>query len=321
MSHLVIVGAGPVGSGIATALTQRGDEVTVLTRSGSGPKRPGVRLLAVDASDAQAVAFAAEGAATIFNCANPRYHRWACEWPPIHRSLMQAARQTGAVVVMMDNLYAFGPNTTMPMREDSPMCATGTKGAVRASMAKELLQAHADGQLRATLARASDFFGPTVRGASLGERVIPKLIAGKKVSVLGSLDTPHSSSYMPDVVRTMITIAGDERAWGKPWQVPNAPATTQRQTLQALATAAGQPLKVATIPYVALQALGLFVPLMRELKETWYQFSDPFVTDSTLTEQTFGLTATPLAEAAEETIAWWRASSSDSGARASLTPT
>jgi nucleoside-diphosphate-sugar epimerase len=106
------------------------------------------------------------------------------------------------------------------------MNAQGPKGSVRRRMADDLLAGHAAGRFRATLARASDFYGPEVKGAALGERVVPKVIAGKKVSLLGSLDVPHSVSYMPDVVRTLVTIATDERAWGKPWHVPNAPRHT-----------------------------------------------------------------------------------------------
>ena len=307
MSHHVVIGAGPVGGGVARSLAAAGTPVTVVTRSGSGPDHPLVTRLAADASDADALSRAADGAAALYNCANPPYHRWPTDWPPMHRAMMTAAEKTGAVLVMMDNLYAFGPGASMPMREGDPMRATGHKGAMRATMARELLAAHAEGRLRATLARASDFYGPEVLGAALGERVVPKVIAGKNVSVLGSLDVPHSLSYMPDVVRTLVTIAADERAFGRPWHVPNAPATTQREAIEQFAKAAGTTAKAGTVPKAALSALGLFVPAMRELKETWYQFAEPFVTDSTLTEQTFGLTATPLAEGAAATVAWWRA--------------
>ena len=133
-----------------------------------------------------------------------------------------------------------------------------------------------------------------------------EVIAGKKASLLGGLDVPHSLSYMPDVVSTLVTIANDERAWGKAWHVPNAPATTQRETVEAFAHAAGTTAKVGAVPKVALSVLGVAVPMMRELKETWHQWADPWVTDSTLTEQTFGLRATSLEEGAAATVAWWR---------------
>ena len=307
MNHHVVIGAGPVGSGVAALLAQRGTPVTVITRSGSGPDHPLITRVKADAADTEALVRAATGAAAIYNCANPPYHRWPMEWPPIHRALLVAAERTGAVLVMMDNLYGFGAGSTMPMREDDALNATGEKGAVRATMAREVLAAHASGRLRATLARASDFYGPQVLGSALGERVLPKVLAGKKVSVLGSLDIPHSISFMPDVVETLVTIATDERAWGKPWHVPNSPAVSQREHVQALAAAATTTVAVSAVPRIAISALGLFSPMMRGLKETWYQFAEPWVTDSTLTEQTFRLTATPLAEGAEATIAWWRA--------------
>jgi nucleoside-diphosphate-sugar epimerase len=135
---------------------------------------------------------------------------------------------------------------------------------------------------------------------------MPKVLAGRKVSVLGRTDLPHSMSYMPDVVRTLVTIADDERAWGRAWHVPNAPARTQAQMVQALAAAAGTTVKVGTVPAVALRMLGLFNPTIKGLRETEYQFSRPFVTDSTLTERTLGLTATSVEEAAAATVAWWR---------------
>jgi nucleoside-diphosphate-sugar epimerase len=310
VNHHVVIGAGPVGAGVATLLAQRGTPVTIITRSGSGPEHPLITTCKGDAADAALLTKASIGAAAIYNCANPPYHRWPIDWPPMHQAIMSAAETTGAVLVMIDNLYAFGPGSAMPMRENDTMNATGDKGAVRARMAADLLAGHAAGRFRATFARASDFYGPAVEGAAMGDRVIPNVIAGKKVSLLGALDVPHSISYMPDVVRTLVTIADDERAWGKAWQVPNAPAVTQRQTVAAFAAAAGTTAKVSAVPKFALKALGLFSPMMKALQETWYQFAEPWVTDSTLTEQTFGLQATPLAEGAAATVAWWRANGS-----------
>jgi len=305
--HVVVVGSGPVGAGVALRHAERGTRVTVLTRRGTGPDHALVARHAGDAADADVLSTLANDASAIFNCANPAYHRWDTEWPPIHRALMTAAERSGAVLVMTDNLYCFGPDGTMPMREGDPMRATGTKGAVRARMAQDLLDAHAAGRLRATLARASDFYGPTVLGAVLGERVMPKVLAGKKVGLLGRVDVPHSMSYMPDVVTTLVTIAGDERAWGRPWHVPNAPALTQREAVAALASAAGTSATATTVPKAAVRALGLFNPMMKELMETWYQFAEPWITDSTLTEHTFGLIPTGFEEGAAATVNWWRA--------------
>jgi nucleoside-diphosphate-sugar epimerase len=306
MQHHLVLGSGPVGSGIAQLLADQGSPVTVFTRSGTGPVHPSITLAKGDAVDAAAIARHAEGAATIFNCANPPYHRWGTDWPPMHQAIITAAERTGAVVVMMDNLYAFGADRPMPMKPTDPLLATGEKGSVRARMATELLAAHAAGRLRATLARASDFYGPGVIDSSFGDRVVPRVLAGKKVSVLGRVDVPHSVTYMPDVVTTMVTIGTDERAWGQAWHVPSAPAVSQRDAVQALAKAAGTTVQVGSVPNLALTVGGLFNPSLKALKEVLYQFEKPWVIDASLTEQTFDLAATPLADGAAATVAWWR---------------
>jgi len=303
--HLV-VGAGPVGSTTAIRLAELGHHVTVLTRSGSGPEHEGIELAKGDASDVDTLTGLLDGTGALVNAANPAYHRWPQDWPPLHQAMCSAAERTGALLVVMDNLYAFGAGASMPMREDSPMHPTGHKGAVRADMATSLLNAHAEGRLRAALVRASDFYGPHVRDSAFAERVVPRVMAGKKVSLLGSLDAPHSISYMPDVASTIVAVITSPRAAGRSWLVPNAPAMTQREIVEAFAHAAGTSAKVSTVPRFAITVGGIVVPLFRELKETWHQFAEPWITDSARTETELGLTATPLIEGAAATVDWWR---------------
>jgi nucleoside-diphosphate-sugar epimerase len=218
-----------------------------------------------------------------------------------------AAERSGALLVVMDNLYAFGASAAMPMRENTPLNPSGNKGAVRAEMATSLLEAHAAGRMRAALVRASDFYGPQVKDSAFGERVVPRVIAGKKVSMLGSLDVPHSVTYMPDVADTIAAVITTPAAAGRTWLVPNAPAVAQRQVVEALARAAGTKARVSAVPHIAITLGGLVVPLFRELKETWYQFADPWTTDSTVTESELGVAPTSLDDGATATVAWWRA--------------
>ena len=70
MEHQVVVGAGPVGSGVATLLAEQGVEVTVITRSGSGPKHAAITLAKGDASDADMLAARASGASATRKAGN-----------------------------------------------------------------------------------------------------------------------------------------------------------------------------------------------------------------------------------------------------------
>jgi hypothetical protein len=51
---------------------------------------------------------------------------------------------------------------------------------------------------------------------------------------------------------------------------------------------------------------GLFIPGAREAVEMMYEFEKPFVVDSGKFERVFGVAATPMAEAINATVAWYR---------------
>lgn len=304
MSTHAIIGAGPVGSAVAILLAESGHEVRVITRSGSGPDHPGIRRIGADGTDTAALRAATAGADVVFNCANPRYHRWATDWPPLAASILAAAESAGAGLVITGNLYGYGP-VDRPMRPADPLAATSSRGRVRAAMWADALAAHRAGRVRVTEARASDFFGPDVsESGGLIQRVLPAVLGGKRARVVGDPDAAHTYTYVPDVARTMIALAADDRAWGRAWHVPSPTTGTTRQFLAALAAAAGAPApRVSSVPGWVVGALGAVMPPMRGMDEQLYQFERPFELDWSETTATFGIDATPLAEAAAATVA------------------
>jgi len=298
----VIVGAGAVGSATAAVLAEDGHRVRVVSRRGTGPQRAGIELVAADATDGESLRRIVDGAAAVYDCANPPYQSWATQWPPLAASLLAVAEATGAVLVTMSNLYGYGP-VDHPMVETDPLAATGTKGRVRAAMWQDAADAHRAGRVRATEARASDFIGPGLTTTSHLGRALPRLLGGRTVRVLGDPDAPHSWTYVPDVARTLAVLGTDERAWGRPWHVPTNPALSQRELIEAACRAAGvEPVAVRPLPRPLLRALGVAVPMLRELREVEYQFSAPFVVDSAVATATFGLHPTPMAEALDRIV-------------------
>ncbi|MGP3689552.1 NAD-dependent epimerase/dehydratase family protein [Streptomyces sp. IBSNAI002] len=302
----VVAGFGPAGAATARLLARQGHAVRVVTRSGRSPE-PGIEHIALDAKDPGRLTEAVKGAVALYGCAAPPYHRWASEWPPLAASLCAAAEATGAVLVMLGNLYGYGP-VDGPMTEELPLAATGPKGRVRAAAWERVRQLHEQGRIRAVEVRASDFFGPGVTdGGHLAARVLPPLLRGKPVSVLGDPDAPHSWTYLPDVAAALAGVAGEERAWGRPWHVPTEPALPVREMVGRLAARAGTaPVAVRGLPPAVLAVGGLFSPLLRELKEVRYQFDRPFVVDSSAYEAAFEVRATPVAEQVGATVDWWR---------------
>jgi len=300
-----VAGAGPVGRALALQLADSGHRVTLVTRSGSGPEHPGIDRVALDVASTEALMQAVPQAAAIYNCVNPPYHRWPQEWPPMATSFLSYAERTGAVLVTCSNLYGYGPKSA-PLVETMPLDSAGTKGRIRADMWLQAKALNDAGRIRATEVRGSDYITPSDQ-SGMGDRVVPRILAGKGVQVLGSADQPHTWTSPKDVARLMAIIAQDSRAWGAAWHVPSNPARTQREAVNDLADAAGVAhVKVSTIPAVAVRALGLVNPLIRELKETDYQFRASFVLDDTAARTTFGMSPTPWSEMLAEQVAAYR---------------
>jgi nucleoside-diphosphate-sugar epimerase len=299
----VIVGAGPIGSGTALRLADAGHRVVVVTRSGSGPEHAGIELVAADAADQARLTEIAVGAHAIYNCANPPYHRWATDWPPLAASLLGAAETTGARLVTMSNLYLYAADSS-PMRASDPLDPPSKKGAIRVQMWKDALAAHEAGRVSVTEARASDYFGPGLgQNGHFGDRVMPKLIAGKSVSVIGRSDVAHSWSYVGDVCDTLVVLGTDDRALGRAWHVPTHPPMSAQQLADEVSRVAGYgAATVKTMPNVALKLAGVFSKPIREIGEMLYQFTAPFELDSSDTTATFGLEATPLSVQIDATI-------------------
>ena len=306
----LVIGAGVIGSRVARMLAEQGHRVSVVSRRGSGPA--GVTHRAADAADAKAMTRLAEGAAVVYNCVNPAYHRWPADWPPIAASLLGAAERSGAVLVTLSNLYGYGPaerslevsayDRAHPMTEATPLAATGRKGQVRARVWQDALAAHQAGRVRVAEVRASDFVGPGAESA-LGERIVRRVRLGKSVSVLGNADRPHTWSFTEDVAKMLVVAGTDPRAWGRAWHVPSNEPRSQRQVIDDFVQAAGvRQVGVGTLPPVLLHGMGLVWPLMRELRETEYQFRDDFVMDSSAAQATFGLKPTPWEEVVTVTV-------------------
>jgi len=302
----VIFGTGAMGMSVMDALVGKGKRVRMVNRSGRARVPEGVKVVGGDATDEAFAREVSDGASVVYFALNPPYDKWPELFPRLQAGVLEGAASAGARLIAMENLYMYGPTEGRPLTEDLPYAPNTRKGAVRAKMSEELMEAHSSGRVRVAIGRASDAFGPRVLVSAAGEQVFGRAVEGKSAQLAGDPDQPHTYSYVPDIGRGLTILGEREEALGQVWHLPSPETLTTRQFVEMIFEEVGKPARIQAAPKILLRAMGLFNPGIRETIEMLYEFEEPFVVDHSKFEEAFGEQATPLKSAIGETVRWYR---------------
>jgi nucleoside-diphosphate-sugar epimerase len=304
----VVLGAGPLGRSVTVELVRRGRTVRVISRSGLMAEAPrGAELIGGDLYDPAFVRDNTRGASVVYQCAQPHYNQWPAKFPPLQDSILEGLAGSRTKLVIAENLYMYGDTDGRPLTEDLPYAAHTRKGRVRAAMSESAIAAHQAGKVRVAIGRGSDFYGPWVHDSSYGDRVFYSALSGKTASFAGRLDQPHTVTYIADFGKGLVILGEREDALGQAWHISNdRPSITQGEFARLVFEQLGLPLKASGMGKGMLRLGGIFVPAAREVIEMMYEFEKPFIVDSSRFELTFEVKPTPLPEAIQATLAWYR---------------
>ena len=304
----VVFGAGQIGAPLAERLVDAGHEVRVVRRSPGTPPA-GATLRTGDAGDATFVDEAVRGASVVYHCMNPPYSVgiWAHTLPKWRAAISAAAARAGARVVLLDNVYMLGRPNGQELSENSPIAPCSRKGEIRAREWQAWLAAHHKGDIQMVCGRGSDFYGPGATESYFGDAFMPKALGSGVAQTLTRLDTPHTYHYTLDVAAGLAQLgAAPDADTGRWWMLPAAPAASTQAMLDLIGERLGQKLRVQALPTLAIRGLSLFVPILRELGEMGYQWSEPFVADDRAFRTRFSATATPLEQGVAAMVDWAR---------------
>jgi nucleoside-diphosphate-sugar epimerase len=301
----VIFGTGPLGLAVARHLTAVGKQVRLVNRSGYAPAPQGAEVVASDATDLATARMVCEGADVVYHCATGAYGRWAQSLPPLMNGIIEGASAAHAKLVYGDNLYAYGP-VDGPLTEDLPYRPIGLNTRVRADVANTLMGAHVAGRVRATIGRASDFYGPYARQSTAGDGIFAHALAGKGAQVLGDVNTPHTFTFIDDFALGLVTLAEHDAALGEVWHIPSAETITTRRFVEMVFAKLQRPASLRPAPKLAITLLAFVVPAMAAVKETSYQRERPWVVDHSKFSRAFGSRPTPHEQAISLTLDWFR---------------
>jgi nucleoside-diphosphate-sugar epimerase len=297
----VILGTGPLGMSVMRELVAREEPVRMISFNGRASVPQGVRLERSDLMDQAQAKENMKGAKVIFQCAQPPYHKWSEQFIPFQDNIISGAIAAGAKLVVAENMYMYG-RVQGGIHESLPYTAITKKGQVRAAMSRTLSKLYQDGSLQVTMGRGADFFGPNVHNSSVGSRLFHSIAKGKACTVLGNPDKKHTYTFIDDFGKALVVLSAHEDAFGQVWHVPNADTVTTREFIERAYRIAGFPAAMRTMGKGMLRLGGLFIPAARESIEMLYQFEEDFIVESFKFTERFGVAATPLEYALEQTL-------------------
>lgn len=301
-----ILGAGgAIGTPLAKALTEYTTDIRLVSRD---PEKvnPGDQLLAADLLNPEGLEKAVRGSDVVYVTVGfpYSYKVWQKTWPPFIDRLLDLCEAEDCKLVFFDNIYMYDKEYLEGMTEDTLIRPPSKKGQVRAGLAKQIMARASAGRVQALIARAADFYGPSIQNTSLlTETVFKPLSEGKTANWMASDKMPHSFTYTPDAGRATALLGNTERAYGKVWHLPTAAdPPTGKEWVEAIAREMKVKPKYRVVSKTMVRILGWFMPVMRESVEMMYQYDRPYIFDSSKFEDEFGITPTPYAEGIREII-------------------
>ena len=300
--------AGAIGRSLAVALRAAGLPYRVVGRNEDSLRRafgadPLAEIVAWDPDSPASVRAAAAGVDTLVYMVGVDYWRFALH-PELMRKTLDGAVAAGVRhIVLIGTVYPYGRAQGLPVREDHPRAPHTFKGRMRKAQEDLLMQAHAEGRIRATVLRLPDFYGPGVE-SSLLHRAALAAVRGGVAELIGPIDRPHEFVFVPDVGPVVLRLAQTPAAFGRIWHLGGAGVTTQRELVAEMARQTGRPPRLRVVGKTLLRLLGLFNPVLRELVEMNYLLSEPLIMDDSALQRLIGpIAKTPYADGLRQTLA------------------
>ncbi|MFS8931495.1 NAD-dependent epimerase/dehydratase family protein [Cupriavidus taiwanensis] len=309
MSRIALFGAaGVIGQSIASALRSQGRAYRVVGRNDASLREafgadPLAEIVTWNPDSPASVRAAADGVDTLIYMVGVDYWQFDLH-PKLMRQTLDGAVAAGVrQLILIGTVYPYGRAGSNPVRESHPREPHTFKGRMRKAQEDLLMQAHADGHIRATVLRLPDFYGPGVE-ASLLHRAAQAAVHGGTADMVGPIDRPHEFVFVPDVGPVVARLADTPAAFGKIWHLGGAGTTTQRDLVAEMERQTGAKLRLRVAGKTMLRLIGLFNPFVREMVEMHYLMTEPLILDDSALHQLIGpIHKTPYAQGIRQTLA------------------
>ncbi|HTE34684.1 MAG TPA: NAD-dependent epimerase/dehydratase family protein [Chryseolinea sp.] len=301
-----ILGAGgAIGTELAKALTVYTKDIRLVSRN---PKKVNETdtLFAGDLTKDIDVKNAVKGSEVVYLTAGLPYNTkfWQSNWPVIMQNVINACIENKSRLVFFDNIYMYDGKDLNPITETTTINPPSRKGKVRADIVKMIWNAVQNQGLVALIARAADFYGPSVKNVSvLTETVIKPLSEGKTANWLVGDQFRHSYTYTIDAGKATALLGNSPDAFGETWHLPTAKDPwTGKEWIEVIARELGVKPRHRTVSKTLVKLMGIFLPVMRESHEMLYQYDKDYVFNSDKFESRFSFKPTPYITGIKEIV-------------------
>lgn len=285
---LVLGASGGMGFSIVNELMARGVEVTAFARTKSKLESlfgdvPNLHFFTGDIFEVEDIKRAAKDVDVIFQSANIPYPEWEEKLELFMKNIVLAAKDCGAKLACVDNIYAYGRSAGEKVNENFPKNPHTKKGRVRLNVEKLIKQSEVD----ALIAHFPDFYGPNAHNTLL-HYTLDSVVKGKKALYLGDQNIKREFIFTPDGAKAIVNLAFDERSYGQNWNIPGCGTISGKEIIAILRELTGYEKGVSTVSKNMIKFLGLFNRFMREVVEMFYLNEEPVVLDGSKYEQMLG---------------------------------
>jgi nucleoside-diphosphate-sugar epimerase len=300
-----ILGAGGVtGIVLAKELKNYTDHIRLVSRK---PTRVNIddELFPADLLNAWEVEAAVTGSMVVYLTAGLEYNAkiWKRDWPVLMSNVINACLKAKARLVFLDNVYMYAANEIPFMTERSLVDPPSEKGKVRATVQNMLLLAVKEQGLQALIARSADFYGPDVKNSPLNISVVDEFRKGKKAFWQINTSKVHSFTYVPDIGKSLALLGNTPDVYGEVWHLPTSSEKwTGKDFIDTIAAEMNLKPRYYIFSRLMMQVLGLFVPILKELKEMAYQYDSDYVFDSSKFEKRFSYKPVSYAEGIKQML-------------------
>lgn len=304
MLHTILGANGNIARIVSSELYKKGIRVRQFSRN---PKKvnDSDELASGDLLDSLAVNNAVSGSDVVYLLAGIRYSSkiWEEEWPIIMSNTIEACISNNAKLLFFDNMYAYDPGEVGNLTEETPLKPKSRKGMVRKEILEMLWEKVNEGKLEAMVARAADFYGPDASNSLLTELIISRMKNGKSPQWLYSGEKQHSFTYIPDAGKATAFLALQEDAWNQTWHLPtDSSYPSAKEITTFINKELKTDLQLQVMPSWLVYVLGMFMSIMKEIRELKYQTAEDYRFDSSKIEEAYGLKPTPFHEGLKASI-------------------